>query len=95
MDLRTRTQQLEAKETTRRKTFDVRFSFCWEELRFPEELHEDWCEEVVEDGFGPCESVERAERLKLRQQVAAAAGKKDSVSLPLFMEVNGLEVEED
>ena len=68
--------------------------FCWEELRFPEELH-DWCEEVVEDGFGPCESVERAERLKLRQQMAAAAGKKDSVSLPLFMEVNGLEVDED
>ena len=25
--------------------------FGWEELRFPEELHEDWCEEVVEDGF--------------------------------------------
>ena len=30
------------------------------------------------------------ERLKLRRQMAAAAGKKESVSLSLFMEVNNL-----
>ena len=35
------------------------------------------------------------ERLKLRRQMAVAAGKKDSVSLSLFVEVNGLDVEED
>ena len=33
------------------------------------------------------------ERLKLRRQMAAAAGKKESVSLSLFMQVNDLEVE--
>ena len=35
------------------------------------------------------------ERLKLRRQLAAAAGKKSTTSLSLFMEVFGLEVEED
>ena len=35
------------------------------------------------------------ERLKLRRQMAAAAGKKESVSLSLFLEVNDLEVEEE
>ena len=34
------------------------------------------------------------ERLKLRRQMAAAAGKKGSTSLSLFMEAFGLEVEE-
>ena len=35
------------------------------------------------------------ERLKLRRKMAAAACKKKSVSLSLFMEVNSLEVEEE
>ena len=36
------------------------------------------------------------ERLKLKRQIAAAAaGKKESVTLSLFMEVNNLEVEEE
>ena len=34
------------------------------------------------------------ERLKLRRQMAAAAGKEASVALSLFMEVSNLEVEE-
>ena len=34
-------------------------------------------------------------RLKLRRQMAAAAGTKESVSLSLFMKVNNLKVEED
>ena len=34
------------------------------------------------------------ERLKLRRQLEAAAGKKSSTSLPLFMEAYGLEVED-
>ena len=33
---------------------------CQKESCFPEELFEDQSEEVVEDGLGPCESVERA-----------------------------------
>ena len=60
---------------------------------FSEELFEDLSEEVVEDGFGPCESVER--RFKLRQQMAATPGKNESVSLSLFMEVHDFEVEEE
>lgn len=35
------------------------------------------------------------ERLKLRRQMTAAAGKKESVSLSLILEVNNLEVEEE
>ena len=35
------------------------------------------------------------ERLKLRRQLAAAAGKKESVSLSLVLVVNGFEVEEE
>ena len=35
------------------------------------------------------------ERLKLRRQMAAAAGKKGTTSLSLFMEAFGLEVKED
>ena len=61
------------------------------------------CEEVVEDGLGvPAEvwrgqvlCISRKERLKLRQQMAAAAGKNTSVSLSLFQELNSLEVKED
>ena len=35
------------------------------------------------------------ERLKLRRQMAAAAGKKSTTSLSWFMEAHGLEVEEE
>ena len=69
------------------------------EPRLSEKRCEDWCEEVA-DGFGPCEwrgqdvGIAPAEGLKLRR-MAAAAGKKESVSSSLFMEVNNLEVEED
>ena len=35
------------------------------------------------------------ERLKLMTQMAAAAGKKSTTSLSLFMEAYGLEVEEE
>ena len=37
----------------------------------------------------------QTERLQLRRQVAAAAGKQSTTSLSLFMEASGLEVEED
>ena len=35
------------------------------------------------------------ERLKLRRQMAAAAGKKSTTSMSLFMEAYGIEVEEE
>ena len=39
--------------------------------------------------------MSRTERFKLRTQMAAAAGKKSTTSLSLFMEVYGLEVEDE
>ena len=74
--------------------------FCQEESRFPKELFEDWCEEVVEDGFGSCESGGRAscgycahrKGLKLRRQMQARKGRCRYL---FSLKVNGLEVEED
>ena len=68
------------------------------EPRLSEKRCEDWCEEAT-DGLGSCEwrgqavGIAPAEGLKLRRM--AAAGKKESVSSSLFMDVNNLEVEED
>ena len=50
---------------------------CQEELRLPEELLEDRCEENVEDGPHPCENVERTGRWYLahrKVEVEAADG---------------------
>ena len=57
VDLRTRTKQLEAKEKARRKKCEVRLTLIRKNRVF-QQRHEDWCEEVAEEGFGPCESVE-------------------------------------
>ena len=53
---------------------------------FSDDVDEEWPEEVVDDGLGPCESVGEqtlrvspTERLNFRQQMAAAAGKKQYV----------------
>ena len=57
---------------------------------------------MTEDGPGPARvwrgqvvGIAPTERLKLRRQMAAAASKKESVSLSLFMEVYDLEVQEE
>ena len=44
---------------------------------------------------GQAVGIALTEWLKLWRQIARAAGKTESFSLSLFMEVNGLEVEED
>ena len=44
---------------------------------------------------GQAVGIALKERLKLSRHMAAAAGKKESVSLSLFMEVKSLEVEEE
>ena len=44
---------------------------------------------------GQAVGIAPRERLKLRRQMAAAAGKKSSVSLSFFMDVTNLEVEEE
>ena len=54
---------LRAKQTAmipiRKKTLSIcaYFSFEFEEIVFSKEFFEDWCEEVVEDGFGHCQCV--------------------------------------
>ena len=76
-----------------------------EKSGFPEKLHKGWCEEVVEDGSGPCESVGEASRWHRVYRKAETSGGRcqqqqarrnrcRSLSLSLFLEVNNLEVEE-
>ena len=65
--------------------------FAYQEKRsLPEELHEDRCGEVAEDGLGLNEGVERASWRHRAHRMAEV-----EVSLSLFMEVNSLEVEEE
>ena len=54
-------------------------------------------EEVAEDGSGPCESTEKTSRWHRLQAEfeEAAAGKKESFSLPLGMDMNNREVEKE
>ena len=75
-----------------------------EEQGFPKELHEGGCQEGVTTGYGASEvlgnprrgDIASTERLKMRRQMAAAAArKKNTTSLSLFMEAFGFEVEEE
>ena len=74
-----------------------------EEYGLPEELHEGGGQEVVTGGcMVPARTwrvhavgLAATERLKLRRQMAAAAGKQSTTSLSLFTEAYGLEVEEE
>ena len=50
---------------------------------------------VLASGKGKPLATRTLKRLELRKQMAAAAGKKVSVSLSLFMEIKNLEVEEE
>ena len=94
--LKTTTKQPELKEKATRKNCDVRFSIAGG-VAFAEEAQENWCREVAEYGPGFFEKMRRTGSWHFARwrQMAAAAGKKESVSLPLFMEVNGLDVEEE
>ena len=66
-------------------------------------MKESGCQEVATGRYdaskdlGSSRSGEMApmERLKMRRQMAAAAGKKSATSLFLLMETHGLEVEEE
>ena len=74
-----------------------------EKRGLPKKTHEGGRQEVATCGHGASENVgahavemARTERDKLRRQMAAAAaGKKSATSLSLFMEVCGLEEEEE
>ena len=91
-----------AKEEKRRKKCKVRFSLIKKNKAFPKNYMKVGGQEVAVCGLLPARTwevhasgVAPAERLKLRRQMAAAAGKKSTTSLSFFMEVYGLEVEEE
>ena len=72
------------------------------EQGLPKEPHEGGGQEVATCGhdaskdLGECTQWEwLTEKLKLRRQMAAAAGKKSTTSLSSFMEARGREVEEE
>ena len=61
-----------------------------------------WCQEVAACRHDATRTwgahavgMSPTEMLKLRRQMAAAAGKKSTTSLSLFMEAHGLEVEDE
>ena len=73
-----------------------------EEQGLPEELHESGVKNLLRAGMMPARTwgahavgMSPTVRLKLRRQMAAAAGKKSATSLSLFMEAYGIEVEEE
>ena len=88
--MRARVKNLGAKEKARRKKCTVRFSLMKvggkKMLRAKMMSARTW--RAHAEGMAP------TERLKLRRQMAAA-GKKSTTSLSLFMEAYGLEVEEE
>ena len=91
-----------AKETARRKKCDVRFSLTRKNEVFQKNYMRIGVVKLLRMGLvseivrrGQAVGIAPTERLKLRRKMAAAACKKKSVSLSLFMEVNSLEVEEE
>ena len=100
VDLRMSTKQLGAKEKPRRKKCDVRFSLIRKHRIFQKNYRRTGVRKLLRTVLarawrGEAVGIAPRERLKLRRQMAAAAGKKESVSLSPFMEVNNLEVEEE
>ena len=88
VDLRTRTTQLGAK-------CEVRFLLVKNRI-FQKSYMVIGLKKLLRTGLVPARAMTPTERLKSgRQMAAAAAGKKESVSLSLFMEVNNLVVEEE
>ena len=101
VDLRMRTKKLGAKEKARRKKCDDRFSPI-KKNRFQKNYMRIGVRKLLRTGLVPARvwrgqavGIAPTVSLKLRRQLAAAAGKKESVSLSLFMEVHSLEVEEE
>ena len=102
VDLRTRVKKLGAKEKARKKKCKVRFSLIKKNNSFQKNYMKVEVKKLLRVGMMPARAwgvhaVEMAptERLKLRRQMAAEAGKKSTTSLSLFMEAYGLEVEEE
>ena len=102
VDLRTRVKRLGANEQARRKKCKVRFSIIKKNEAFEKNYMKVGVKKLLRAGMVPARTwrvhaagMPPTERLKLRRQMAAAAGKKSTTSLSLFMEACGPEVEEE
>ena len=102
MDLRTRTKQLGAKEKARRKTCDLKLSFAIGNRVFQKNCVRIGARKLLRLGVvlarvwrGQAVGVAPTDKLQLRRQMAAAASKRESVSLSLFLEADDSEVEEE
>ena len=102
VDLRPRVKRSGAKEKARRKKCKVRFSLIRKNKAFQKSYMKVVIKKLLRTGMVPgrawrARALEMAptERLKLRKQMAAAAGKKSTTSLSLFMEAYGLAAEEE
>ena len=86
-----------AKEKARRKKCKVRFSLFKKNKALQKSYMKVEVKKLLRAGMVPVLAEEMAptERFNLRRQMAAAAGKKSTTSLSLFIEASGLEVEED
>ena len=99
--MRTRVKRLGVKEK-RRKTCKVRFSLNKKNKAFQKSYMKVGVKKLLRAGMVPARTwgahavgIAPTERLKLRRQMAAAAGKKSTTSLSLFMEAFGFDVEEE
>ena len=97
VDLRAKVNNLGAKEKARRKKCKVRFSLVKKNMAFQKKYMKVGVKKLLRAGMVPARTwgVHPTERLKLRRQMAAAAGKKSTTSMSLFMEANGLGQEEE
>ena len=104
VDLGTKVKRLGAKEKARRKKCNVRFSLIKKNKAFQKNYMkvEVRVKKLLRAGMMPARTwgvhavgMAPTERLKLRRQMAATAGKKSMTSLSLFMEAYGLEIEEE
>ena len=99
VDLRTRVKRLGAKEKARSKKGKLRFSIIKKNRKNYMKVG---VKELLRTGVVPARTwgvhavgMAPTERLKLRRQMAAAAGNKSTTSVDLFMEACGLEVKEE
>ena len=102
VDLKTRVKRLGAKEKERRKKCKLRFSIIKKNKAFQNIYMKVGVKKLSRAGMMPARTwmvhavgMAPTERLKLRRQMAAAAGNKSTTFLSLFMESYGLEVEEE
>ena len=102
VDLRTRVKSLGAKEKARRKKCKARFSLIKKNKAFQKNYMKVAVKKLSRAGTVPARTwrvhavgMAPTERLNLRRQMAAAAGKKSATSMSLFMEASCLEEEED